>query len=161
MQDDEARLGASSTSRSTRAAARETSRPTTHANPTYVVHDVVHYCVTNMPGAVARTSTFALNNATLPFVLALADKGIAAALRSDPHLLAGLNVTTARSRIPPWRPRSASTTRNRLAPSAGDGSGNAGKGLIAKENAGREARPGGRDSRDLFKLPTDGNAPSP
>ena len=49
----------------------ETSRPTTHANPTYVVHDVVHYCVTNMPGAVARTSTFALNNATLPFILAL------------------------------------------------------------------------------------------
>ena len=53
----------------------ETSRPTTHADPTYVVHGVVHYCVTNMPGAVARTSTFALNNATLPFVLALADKG--------------------------------------------------------------------------------------
>jgi alanine dehydrogenase len=53
---------------------------------------VVHYCVTNMPGAVARSSTFALNNATLPFVLGLADKGIAAALRSNPHLLAGLNV---------------------------------------------------------------------
>jgi alanine dehydrogenase len=70
----------------------ETSRPTTHAHPSYGAHGVVHYCVTNMPGAVARTSTFALNNATLPFVLALADKGIAAALRSDPHLLAGLNV---------------------------------------------------------------------
>ena len=70
----------------------ETSRPTTHAHPSYVAHGVVHYCVTNMPGAVARTSTFALNNATLPFVLALADKGIAAALRSNPHLLAGLNV---------------------------------------------------------------------
>jgi alanine dehydrogenase len=70
----------------------ETSHPTTHAQPSYVKHGVVHYCVTNMPGAVARTSTFALNNATLPFVLALADKGIAAALRSDPHLLAGLNV---------------------------------------------------------------------
>ena len=55
---------------------RETSRPTTHSQPTYVVDDVVHYCVTNMPGAVARTSTFALNNATLPFVLALADKGM-------------------------------------------------------------------------------------
>jgi alanine dehydrogenase len=53
---------------------------------------VVHYCVTNMPGAVARTSTFALNNATLPFVLALADKGVLAALRADPHLRAGLNV---------------------------------------------------------------------
>ena len=70
----------------------ETSRPTTHANPSYVMHGVVHYCVTNMPGAVARTSTFALNNATLPFVLALADKGINAALRANPHLLAGLNV---------------------------------------------------------------------
>ncbi|MGZ5890368.1 MAG: alanine dehydrogenase [Hyphomicrobium sp.] len=70
----------------------ETSRPTTHAHPSYVAHGVVHYCVTNMPGAVARTSTFALNNATLPFVLALADKGVAAALRSDLHLLAGLNV---------------------------------------------------------------------
>ncbi len=70
----------------------ETSRPTTHAHPSYVEHGVVHYCVTNMPGAVARTSTFALNNATLPFVLALADKGIVGALRADPHLLAGLNV---------------------------------------------------------------------
>ncbi len=70
----------------------ETSKPTTHTNPTYVKHGVVHYCVANMPGAVARTSTFALNNATLPFVLALADKGAVGALRSDPHLLAGLNV---------------------------------------------------------------------
>jgi alanine dehydrogenase len=70
----------------------ETSRPTTHANPTYVLHEVVHYCVTNMPGAVARTSTFALNNATLPFILALADKGPEAAMSDDPHLLAGLNV---------------------------------------------------------------------
>jgi len=70
----------------------ETSRPTTHANPTYVVHDVVHYCVTNMPGAVPRTSTFALNNATLPFVLALANKGWRKAMADDPHLRAGLNV---------------------------------------------------------------------
>lgn len=70
----------------------ETSHPTTHDNPSYVEHGVVHYCVANMPGAVARTSTFALNNATLPFVLALANKGAVAALRSDPHLLAGLNV---------------------------------------------------------------------
>ena len=70
----------------------ETSRPTTHADPTYVVDDVVHYCVANMPGAVARTSTFALNNATLPFVLALANKGVERALREDPHLKAGLNV---------------------------------------------------------------------
>jgi len=70
----------------------ETSRPTTHAEPTFVSHEVVHYCVTNMPGAVARTSTFALNNATLPFVLELADKGVDDALRADPHLRAGLNV---------------------------------------------------------------------
>jgi alanine dehydrogenase len=70
----------------------ETSRPTTHSNPTYVVDDVVHYCVTNMPGAVARTSTFALNNATLPFTLALSDKGYRGALEADPHLRNGLNV---------------------------------------------------------------------
>ena len=70
----------------------ETSRPTTHADPTYVEEGVIHYCVTNMPGAVARTSTFALNNATLPFVLALADKGWRRALAEDPHLCAGLNI---------------------------------------------------------------------
>src|SRR6202047_4313485 len=66
----------------------ETSRPTTHAAPTYVDQGVVHYCVSNMPGAVARTSTFALNNATLPFTLALADKGWRKALGDDPHLRA-------------------------------------------------------------------------
>jgi alanine dehydrogenase len=70
----------------------ETSRPTTHSNPTYVVDGVVHYCVTNMPGAVARTSTFALNNATLPFTLALADKGWRQALEDDCHLRDGLNI---------------------------------------------------------------------
>jgi len=70
----------------------ETSRPTTHAEPTYVVDGVVHYMVANMPGAVPRTSTYALNNATLPFALALADKGWQVALREDPHLRAGLNV---------------------------------------------------------------------
>ena len=70
----------------------ETSRPTTHSHPTYVVDDVVHYCVTNMPGAVARTSTFALSNMTTSFVLALADKGWRRALNEDPHLLEGLNV---------------------------------------------------------------------
>jgi alanine dehydrogenase len=70
----------------------ETSRPTTHADPTYVVDGVVHYCVANMPGAVPRTSTYALNNATLPFVLALAGKGWRAALKDDPHLGNGLNV---------------------------------------------------------------------
>ena len=69
-----------------------TSRPTSHADPTYVSHGVVHYCVTNMPGAVARTSTCALNNATLPFILAIAEKGSIAAMREDPHLRNGLNV---------------------------------------------------------------------
>jgi alanine dehydrogenase len=70
----------------------ETSRPTTHSNPTYVVDDVVHYCVANMPGAVPRTSTFALSNATTSFILALADKGWRRALSEDPHLRNGLNV---------------------------------------------------------------------
>ncbi len=70
----------------------ETSRPTTHADPTYIEEGIVHYCVANMPGAVARTSTFALNNATLPFVLALADKGWRRALAEDRHLRNGLNV---------------------------------------------------------------------
>ncbi len=74
----------------------ETSRPTTHSAPTYIVDEVVHYCVTNMPGAVARTSTFALNNVTLPFVLALADKGYRRALGEDPHLRNGLNVYEGR-----------------------------------------------------------------
>ncbi len=71
----------------------ETSRATTHSEPTYVADAVVHYCVANMPGAVARTSTFALDAVTLPFTLALADKGWKAALQSDPHLRDGLNVS--------------------------------------------------------------------
>jgi len=70
----------------------ETSRPTSHAQPTYVEEGVVHYCVTNMPGAVARTSTFALNNATLPFAVELADKGWRRALAENPHLRNGLNL---------------------------------------------------------------------
>ena len=70
----------------------ETSRPTTHADPTYVVDGVLHYCVANMPGGVPRTSTFALNNATLPFTLALAGKGWQRALVEDAHLRQGLNV---------------------------------------------------------------------
>jgi alanine dehydrogenase len=70
----------------------ETSQPTTHADPTFVLDGVLHYCVANMPGNVARTSTFALNNATLPHALALADKGWLQALRDDPHLKNGLNV---------------------------------------------------------------------
>lgn len=70
----------------------ETSRPTTHLEPTYTEEGIVHYCVANMPGAVPRTSTRALNNATLPFVLALANKGTIPALKADPHLASGLNV---------------------------------------------------------------------
>jgi len=74
----------------------ETSHATTHAEPTYVVDGVVHYCVANMPGAVARTSTFALNNATIGPGLALADQGWQAAMRANPHLKAGLNVAQGR-----------------------------------------------------------------
>jgi alanine dehydrogenase len=74
----------------------ETSRPTSHSDPTYMVDGVIHYCVTNMPGAVPRTSTFALNNATRPFVLGLADKGARKALADDPHLRNGLNVDDGR-----------------------------------------------------------------
>ncbi len=70
----------------------ETSHPTTHADPTFVVDGVLHYCVANMPGNVARTSTFALNNATLPHALALANLGWQQALRADPHLRHGLNI---------------------------------------------------------------------
>jgi alanine dehydrogenase len=78
----------------------ETSRATTHSKPTYVVDGVVHYCVANMPGGVARTSTFALNNATLPFTLALADKGWKRAIAEDPHLANGLNVHAGRVTCP-------------------------------------------------------------
>jgi len=70
----------------------ETAHGTTHAEPTYVLHDVVHYAVTNMPGAVPHTSTYALNNATLPFILNVADKGVRQALSDDAHLRGGLNV---------------------------------------------------------------------
>jgi alanine dehydrogenase len=70
----------------------ETSHATTHADPTFVVDGVVHYCVANMPGAVARTSTFALNNATIAHAVALADKGWKKALKDNPHLKNGLNV---------------------------------------------------------------------
>jgi alanine dehydrogenase len=69
-----------------------TSHATTHADPTYIVDDVVHYCVANMPGAVPRTSAVALNNATLPYIVSIANKGYKAALLADPHLLNGLNV---------------------------------------------------------------------
>ncbi len=70
----------------------ETSKPTTHDDPVYVVDDVIHYCVANMPGGVPKTSTYALNNVTLPFTLALANKGWQQAMRDDEHLRAGLNV---------------------------------------------------------------------
>ncbi len=74
----------------------ETSRPTTHSEPTFLHEDVVHYCVTNMPGAVARTSTFALNNATLPFIVRLAQRGHRDAMTLDRHLCAGLNIHRGR-----------------------------------------------------------------
>ncbi|MDY3551956.1 alanine dehydrogenase [Gemmata sp. JC717] len=70
----------------------ETSRPTTHANPTYIVDDIVHYCVTNMPGAVGRTSTYALTNVTLPYAMQLASKGPERAVKENPALLAGVNI---------------------------------------------------------------------
>jgi alanine dehydrogenase len=76
----------------------ETSRPTTHADPVYVEEGIIHYCVANMPGAVARTSAFALNNATLPFALKLANLGAEAAMAADPHLAAGLNVSGGKIR---------------------------------------------------------------
>lgn len=90
----------------------ETSRPTTHADPTFVVDGVVHYCVTNMPGAVPRTSTFALTNATLPYAKMLAEHGAANAMKLDPHLAHGLNVhqgaitheAVARDLSLPYRP---------------------------------------------------------
>lgn len=78
----------------------ETSRPTTHSDPTYVEEGVVHYCVTNMPGAVARTSTLALTNVTLPYVRALADKGWRRALADDAHFANGLNVHAGAARHP-------------------------------------------------------------
>lgn len=77
----------------------ETSRATTHDDPTFIVDGVVHYCVANMPGAVARTSTLALNNVTLPYVVALANKGADRAMKEDPHLKAGLNVAAGKSPI--------------------------------------------------------------
>ena len=79
----------------------ETSRPTTHAEPVFVLDGVTHYCVANMPGGVPRTSTFALNNATLPFVLALAGKGWKRALADDRHLRDGLNIAFGRVTCPP------------------------------------------------------------
>ena len=70
----------------------ETSKPTTHGDPTFIVDDVVHYCVANMPGGVPRTSTFALNKATLPYLVKLANKGYQKVLSEDKNFLAGLNV---------------------------------------------------------------------
>jgi alanine dehydrogenase len=70
----------------------ESSRPTTHSSPTFKVHDVIHYCVTNMPGAVGRTSTYALTNVTLPYVLQLAKKGLDRAVRDHQALAEGVNI---------------------------------------------------------------------
>jgi alanine dehydrogenase len=76
----------------------ETSHATTHDDPVYEVEGVIHYCVANMPGAVSRTSAFALNNATLPFALKIANQGAAEAMKSDPHLANGLNVSDGKIR---------------------------------------------------------------
>src|SRR5947208_11498452 len=76
----------------------ETSHPTTHNDPVYEIDGVIHYCVANMPGAVARTSAFALNNATLPFVLKLANQGAKKAMQMDSHLANGLNVAKGKIR---------------------------------------------------------------
>ncbi len=76
----------------------ETSRPTTHDDPVFVEEGIIHYCVANMPGAVARTSAFALNNATLPFAMKLANLGAEAAMKADPHLANGLNVSAGKIR---------------------------------------------------------------
>jgi alanine dehydrogenase len=76
----------------------ETSHPTTHADPVFEVDGVIHYCVANMPGAVARTSAFALNNATLPFALKIANLGAEEAIRRDPHLANGLNISGGKVR---------------------------------------------------------------
>jgi alanine dehydrogenase len=74
----------------------ETSRPTTHSDPTYVVDGITHYCVANMPGAVPITSTFALTNATMPYVVRLADKGVHGALEADAGFMKGLNVAAGK-----------------------------------------------------------------
>jgi alanine dehydrogenase len=79
----------------------ETSKATTHDDPVFTIDGVIHYCVANMPGAVARTSTFALNNATLPFALKLANLGATQAMADDPHLAAGLNVSDGKIRNEP------------------------------------------------------------
>ena len=102
---DEARARCWSTSRSTRAAASRPRSPTTHHDPTYEVDGITHYCVANMPGAVPITSTYALTNATLPYVLALADHGLADAIETRPGPAAGVNVA-ARQGHPPRGRRS-------------------------------------------------------
>ena len=93
---DEGRARSSATSRSIRAAAPRPRAPTTHDDPVYVVDGVIHYCVANMPGAVPITSTKALTNVTLPYVEAIADHGLAAAVARDPALARGVNVLDGR-----------------------------------------------------------------
>src|SRR5205814_297295 len=86
------------------------SHATTHADPVYEVDGIIHYCVANMPGAVARTSAFALNNATLPFALRIANLGVEEAMHQDPHLANGLNVSGGRSATRPSPMRSTCRT---------------------------------------------------
>ena len=91
----------------------EDTRPTTHDDPTYRVHESVFYCVANMPGAVPHTSTYALTNVTLPYVMALADQGAAAALRANPALARGVNVVGRADRAAPRSPRPTGMTAGR------------------------------------------------
>ena len=85
----------------------ETSRPTTHSDPTFEVDDITHYCVANMPGAVPVTSTYALTNATLPYILHVADAGVAQAARENPGLAAGVNVADGKVTYSRWPTRPA------------------------------------------------------
>ena len=96
----------------------EDSHPTTHADPVFMVHNSVFYCVANMPGAVPNTSTYALTNATLPYVVELADQGWRAALRADPALAGGLNTHEGAAHQRPGRRRPTATSRSPSSPSS-------------------------------------------
>ena len=132
----------------------ETSRPTTHSDPTFIVDDVVHYCVANIPGAVPRTSTFALNNATLPHVLTLADKGYRRALLDDPHLRERPQRARGRGHVPgggerprlraPPRPRSARRVGPRIGSVPRTRGGKPGRPDPARLTGPSGARPGRR-----------------
>ena len=126
----------------------ETSRPTTHTDPTYEVDGVTHYCVANMPGAVPITSTFALTNATMPYVVKLADEGVHAALARDPGFLAGLNVAGGQGHL---RAR-----RARPGPDGGRSAGGAGAGARGGLAAGAVRRRLAADEREAAEVVAQG-----